>query len=112
MWIVASAVAPVDPPVAPMDDEVDDGVDDALGEGLMLMPGSMDAPAGPATVEGAAGEPVPAPQALAPMIVAAPIRARARRWRVVVVFMAFSSSRSGRRPRSRVSPCHRAAGRV
>lgn len=94
MWIVDS----VDPPVAAIDDAVDGGVDDAIGEALMFMPGSMDAPADPATVEGAADVPVPVPplpQAVAPMIVAAPITARVRRCRIVVVFMAYSSFNRG-----------------
>ncbi|GAC1606693.1 MAG: hypothetical protein NVS3B6_20100 [Pseudarthrobacter sp.] len=53
MWIVASAAAPVAPPVAPIDDGVDNGAEDAIGEALMRMPGSIDVPADPATVEGA-----------------------------------------------------------
>ncbi|RAX18738.1 hypothetical protein DC347_01320 [Pseudarthrobacter sp. AG30] len=68
---------------------IDDGVAEATGEEPMFMPGSMEALADPAAVDDAGDELVPlaVPHALAPMIVAAPIRVRVRRWLVLMVFM-------------------------
>ncbi|MFF1882245.1 hypothetical protein ACFVVC_12345 [Pseudarthrobacter sp. NPDC058196] len=90
MWIVLSAAVPAEPLEVPVAPPIDDGVVDAIGEAPMFMPGSMEALADPATVDDAGDEPVPllvVPHALAPMIVAAPIRVRVRRWLVLMVFM-------------------------
>ncbi|WP_427007741.1 hypothetical protein [Pseudarthrobacter sp. H2] len=77
MWIVNSAAIPVDPLVAP----IVAPIDDAIGEAPI--PASMDADEEAVGVVGDPGDeldPCPeVPQALAPMMVAAPIRARARR---------------------------------
>lgn len=86
MWIVISAAVLAVLLASP----IDDGVAEAAGEAPMFMPGSMEALADPATVDDAGDELVPllaVPHALAPMIVAAPIRVRVRRWLVLMVFM-------------------------
>ncbi|MHC6229126.1 hypothetical protein ACX5I6_05160 [Arthrobacter sp. MMS24-T111] len=85
MWIVISAAVPAVLLASP----IDDGVAEATGEEPMFMPGSMEALADPAAVDDAGDELVPlaVPHALAPMIVAAPIRVRVRRWLVLMVFM-------------------------